>query len=168
MYGSLISIDCSLFRQSPSVSIAFLYYRTFYHGGRYIFITPVQTFWQVNYRQVGRMIWSLCSPKISSKVKNLQLSCTTSRETLLIIMFLLFYKKKWLPHFIEGFSPISRSPKLHRCCSCHFTHETFHIITQLLVPKSLLCFWRWGRGSKQAAAFVNYSSVVFFFWLQGQ
>ncbi len=36
MYGSLISIDCSLVRQSPSVSIAFLYYRTFCHGGRYV------------------------------------------------------------------------------------------------------------------------------------
>ncbi len=31
-------IDCSLFRQSPSVSIAFLYYRTFCHGGRYVLL----------------------------------------------------------------------------------------------------------------------------------
>ena len=38
MYGSLISIDCSLFRQSLSVSIAFLYYRTFCHGGRYVLL----------------------------------------------------------------------------------------------------------------------------------
>ncbi len=38
MHGSLISIDCSLFRQSPSVSIAFLYYRTFSQGGRYVLL----------------------------------------------------------------------------------------------------------------------------------
>ena len=38
MHGSLISIDCSLFRQSPSVSIAFLHYRTFCHGGRYVLL----------------------------------------------------------------------------------------------------------------------------------
>ncbi len=49
MYGSLISIDYSLFCQTPSVSIAFLYYRasvmadaTFHHIGTVDFSTSIR------------------------------------------------------------------------------------------------------------------------------
>ncbi len=82
MYGSLISIDCGLFRQSPSVSIAFLYYM-----GRSVIADATFYYRPDHLTTASRDNTHICRwwrPPVSKKqVISFHLQCTQLNETII-------------------------------------------------------------------------------------